>query len=177
MAKKVDFKESEIEKKKEAEVQQQEDLAGVQDIDLSATRKKRFRIDGDNNRMLELNTSDVGLLARLQETYPKLRELANKAHDDWPEDDEEGLEGESAEKTATLLKEIDKEMREAIDYIFDSNVSEVCAPDGTMFDPFGGRLRFDHIIDVISGLYENNLTSEVKKMTKNVNKHTSKYIN
>ena len=32
------------------------------DIDLSAIRKKRFRIDGDNNRFIELNTSDMNIL-------------------------------------------------------------------------------------------------------------------
>ena len=51
----------------------------VVDLDLSVIRKKRFRVDGDNNRILELNTSDVGIVSRLNEVYPKLQKLAQDA--------------------------------------------------------------------------------------------------
>ena len=185
MAKKMEFTDSETKKanKKvdesiELPTKEEEEVkdSDVQDIDLSVTRKKKFRIDGDNNRMLELNISDLNIIVRLKETYPKLQELSEKAANEWEDTDDEGIDGEGATKTVELLKSIDGEMRNLVDYIFDSNVSEVCAPDGSMFDPFNGRLRFDHIIEVLSGLYEENLESEVKKLTRNVQKHTSKYI-
>ena len=53
--------------------------SGVVDIELGSLRKQRFRINGDNNRILELNTSDMGIITRLSELYPKLQELADKA--------------------------------------------------------------------------------------------------
>ena len=70
---------------------------------------------------------------------------------------------------------IDMEMRQLVDEIFDSNVSEVCAPSGSMFDPFNGTFRYEHIIDVLSKLYKNNLNSEFKKMSARIRKKTSKY--
>ena len=33
----------------------------IQDLNLSAIKKKRFRINGDSNKILELNTSDLSI--------------------------------------------------------------------------------------------------------------------
>ena len=44
----------------------------IVDIDLSVTERKRFRIDGDNNRILYLNTSDMGMVTRLEEAENQL---------------------------------------------------------------------------------------------------------
>ena len=66
-------------------------------------------------------------------------------------------------------------MRQLIDYIFNSNVSEVCAPDGTMYDPIDGQFRFEHIINCLVALYENNIDLEVKQISNRVRKYTDKY--
>ena len=144
------------------------------DISLAVTNKKRIRIDGDDSRILEINTSDFGVVSRLRDLYPKLRELVGKAHE--LADDEE-LEDDEAEitKTANRFDDIDATMRGLIDEIFDSNVSEVCAPSGTMYDPFNGKFRFEYIIEVLMGLYEENIAKEYKLMEKRITKHTSKY--
>lgn len=142
------------------------------DIDLSPIRKKRFRINGDNDKILELNTSDVSIFNRLQDAYPKLEELASKATalGDDTDGDEDGIK-----KFTDTLKEIDTTMRESIDYIFDSNVSEVCAPFGSMYDPLNGKFRYEHIIETLAALYENNFDEEVRKIKNRVTKHTDKY--
>ena len=46
----------------------------VIDIKL-AVEKQKIRIDGDDNRIIELDTSDLSVLTRLNEYYPKLKEL------------------------------------------------------------------------------------------------------
>ena len=109
----------------------------IQDIDLSSLRKKRFRIDGDNNRIIELNTSDAGFLVRLNKLYPKMRSIG--------------------------------------DELFDSNVSEVCMPEGTSVDPINGEFRFEAIIRKLGKLYTDNFNAEFTKMKNNVSKHTAKY--
>lgn len=144
------------------------------DIDLSATRKKRFRIDGDSNRYLELNTSDMGIISRLNDLYPRLQKLSQEAAEKQFDKQETDNETALAKISRTLVR-IDTQMRQILDEIFDSNVSEVCAPSGSMFDPFNGEFRFEHIIDVLSKLYTNNLNDEFKKMSIKMKKHTSKY--
>ena len=141
------------------------------DIDLSVTRKKRFRIDGDDNRVIELNTSDMTILNRLDEADRQLRELADKANFELAD-----VEDENRDIVKELLA-TDKQMREIIDYLFDAPVSDVCAPDGSMYDPFNGKYRFEHIMEALFIQYENNIAEEIKKMRKNVQKHTSKYTN
>ena len=153
----------------------------IVDLSLDIIRKKRFRIDGDNNRILELNTSDLNILTRLKEAYPKLVNLADKAFRELPnvDDKAEDYDFMTDEATTTVietLKKADTEMRELIDYIFDSNVSEVCAPSGSMYDPINGAFRFEHIIGILSPLYESEVSSEMGKIATRVKKHTDKYV-
>ena len=144
------------------------------DISLAATRKKRFRIDGDNNRYLELDTSDMGIITRLDNLYPKLQKLAQDAA--IKQLDKEEADGEKAlTKISNALIKIDAQMRQIVDDIFQSDVSAKCAPSGTMFDPFNGEFRYEHIIDVVGSLYKENIKKEFKKMANNMSKRTAKY--
>jgi hypothetical protein len=145
----------------------------IVDIDLSTLRKKRFRIDGDNDRILELNTSDVGIISRLTEGEKKLNELMTKVYSASSSDDENSEL--DIDKMGTTIDEVDKEMREVIDMVFDSNVSEVCAPFGNMYDFINGGFRYETIINTLLQLYETNISKETAKMRKRIQQHTDKY--
>lgn len=150
------------------------------ELDLSLSKRKRFRIDGDDFRVLELNTSDLNLITRLRSAYPQLKDIAQNAFKDLPDaviEDEnyDFMEDEATSKLSEALQDADTKMRSLLDYIFDSNVSELCAPHGSMFDPINGKLRFEHIIDTLAPLYETDISTEMNKVTANVSKHTAKY--
>ena len=145
------------------------------DINLSATNKKRIRVDGDDNRILELNTSDMNILSRLRDGYPKLTALTSKMATIGEIEESEDIQ-KNIINTANFIDEVDKEMRDILDFIFDSNVSELCAPSGSMYDMFNGQYRFEIIIETLLKLYEDNINAEYKKMTKRVQKHTDKYV-
>lgn len=153
--------------------------SNVIDIEIKSLKKKRFRINGDDNSVLEINTSDMGIVTRLSELYPKLQELADKASmlgiDDEETDDEDVLRMR-VDKLGAQLKEIDTEMRDYIDKLFDANVSEVCAPYGTMFDVVDGQLRYDDVIDTISELLMDNISKEVSDFKKKMEKVAKKYV-
>lgn len=149
----------------------------VVDINLSAIQKKRFRINGDNSKILELNTSDLGIVTRMSSAYERLvkhMEEVGKILADLPEDDSELSNGKDTE-ILKQLDAIDAEMRKELDYIFDAPVSEVCGYGGSMYDPLNGMFRYEHIMDALSKLYENNLNSEFNAMRKRINTKTSKY--
>lgn len=137
------------------------------DLDLSALRKKRIRIDGDDSKIVELNTSDMGVMGRLQDAYNQLMNLANTYHLQAEEDDTDAI--------IQALAVTNEKMCELVDYIFDANVSEVCLNGGTMADPFNGQFRFEYIIEKFLALYDENFTQEFKAMSKKVRKHTDKY--
>ena len=144
------------------------------DIDLTPTRKKRFRVDGDNDRILELNVSDMGILDRFNDVYPKLIELAEQGGAAFDFDDEASTE-EQIEHLGNAIKDVDTKMRKLMDKLFNANVSEVCAPDGTMWDMFDGEFRFEHIIEALTPLYGSNISTEMDKVSKRIAKHTKKY--
>ena len=158
----------------ENEVVINNELDGVVDVDLSVIKKKKFRINGDNTKILELNVSDMGILSRLDEAYPKLMELQEKVAD-LADINEEADDREVLSTTASKLKEIDGSMRETLDFIFQSNVSEICGSEGSMYDPINGTFRYEHIISTLTKLYENNLNAEFKQMKDRIKKHTAKY--
>ena len=150
------------------------------DINLSETQRVRFRIDGDNDRILELNIADMGIVTRLRDGYPKLDELTSKIAsfediDEISEEDDEPATRKIVNKVGTAVEEIDKEMRDIMDGIFDANVSEVCAPDGTMYDLFNGKYRYEIILERLLPLYNENMDKEYKAISKRIQKHTDKY--
>lgn len=148
--------------------------------DISLSTKKSFRIDGDNSRIIYLDVSDMNILVRLEEVYPEIQKLAVEASNKVAEQKEAGEDEEDNSlfgDAPAILKEIDAQMREKLNYIFASDVADICEPTGNMYDPVNGEFRFEHIIDVLTGLYANNLTAEFKKMQERVKKHTAKYTN
>lgn len=140
----------------------------IQNIDLSIFNKKKFKINNDENRILELDTSDFTVIARLAEFYPKLEELQIKYQDI-------KLSNDNITESLEVFKQIDNEMRSLVDTIFDSNVCEVCVPSGTMYDLYLGQPRFEILITKLSKLYDDNLDKELKKLRTRTEKHTAKY--
>ena len=141
------------------------------DLSVDTIKKKRFRINGDPNAILELHTSDINIIPRLKEGYDRLMELShNVAELDIDTDTDEGFD-----QLAEELKKLDAEMRKELDKIFDAPVSEVCAPVGSIYDIKNGKFQFEYIIEALAPLYDNDFRSEFSKMRKNISSHTSKY--
>lgn len=145
-------------------------------INLSVIQKKKFTIDGDKNRVIELNISDFSVINRFNDAYPKLQKLASECSNMFSK----GITDDT--DTDTMIKIVsdnidnaDKEMRKLIDYIFDSNVSEVCYPTGCMYDLVNGEFVFEHIMNTLFSLFEQKVNEEVKKVEKRMKKHTDKY--
>jgi hypothetical protein len=149
------------------------------DLDLSVTRKKKLRFGKDDSRIVEVNTSDMNIIQRVNDAYPKLQELQAKSmkltEGIDTEDESEATTLKNMATMAERLTAVDAEMRELLDYMFGAPVSAAAAPDGSMYDPFNGSFRYEHIVAVMMGQYESNLQSEFKKMEKQLKKHTDKY--
>ena len=149
------------------------------DVDLAPIKKQRFRFNGDNNKILELNISDAGMLSRLEEAYPKLDELTSKVQEleeEVKDVDEDNVDDLKMSTLAQQIDTLDKGMREIVDNIFNAPVSQVlCGDDFTMFDPINGKFMYEHIIDLLSSKYEENIHKESQMMKDRLRKHTGKY--
>lgn len=138
----------------------------IVDLNIKGIEKTKIRINGRDDSILELNLSDINIVTRLQEGYAKLDKLFNYMKElDIKEDN-----------FSTSLHDIDTQMRDAIDYIFDAPVSEVCCRQGTMFDLTDGEYRFEHIVNTLLNLYGTNIANEFEQMKKRIKKHTDTYI-
>lgn len=148
----------------------------VVDIHIAGVSKQRFRIDGDDSKIIELNTSDVGIADRLADAYPKLMELQEKANKlKIDTGDGDGLDAVKLKESTSKLMSIDKEMRVQIDYIFDFPVNEVCASTGTMYDPIEGAFRYEIIVEALINLYEKNYANQMKKAKARAKANTQKF--
>ena len=152
--------------------QEEQDLMNkdVVDIEFKELQKKRFRLDRDNSRVIELNVSDISVLSRAEEFYPKLLKLVEDARVTIENGDAAG-----EDNTSTVLDQINNDMKGLINYIFDSEVADKACPSGTLFDPINGKFRFEYIMERLIGLYGENISKEFDLVQKRVNKHTSKY--
>lgn len=150
---------------KKAVVEKEKD-ADIVDIDFAVIKRTKFRLNGDNNCIIELNTADTNILSRLAPADLKLKALQNKVIKLTEREDTDNIESVGKE-----LKAIDDEMRELVDYIFDSDVSSKCAAHGSMYDMLDGMFRYEHIIERLMKLYEDNLSEEYKKFKSRINKY------
>ena len=144
------------------------------ELNLSETRKKRIRIDGDDNRIIELNTADMDLVKRLDRLSSRMEELSKKVVE--VKYDENLEEKDASAELEKMIGVLDTEMRDIIDDLFQSPVSAVCAQDGTMWDMFNGRYRYEIIIERLIGLYADNIEKETKKTMERIKRHTDKYL-
>ena len=157
----------------------------IVDIHIAGASRKKFRIDGDDSKILELNPSDLGIADRLADAYPKLKELEERARklkflSSKKDGDEDELDFSEEDMKAlkdgtTKFKEIDEEMRTLIDFIFDYGVSAICAESGTMYDPFNGVPRYEAIISSLSNVFESNLNREIRMVKARINQNTQKF--
>jgi hypothetical protein len=176
----VEVKEPELPAEKEeepldlpAEAEPEDD---IQDIEIKAIKKQRFRFNHDNSMILELNTSDMNIFTRLESSYRKLNAIMEdvaKLLSEIP--DEENFDEDNLSTVSDALKKLDDSMKKEVDYIFDAPVSSVLCRDGSMYDPLDGMFRYEHIIDVLADKYENHLSREFAKMRQNVDRRTNKY--
>lgn len=169
-----EVKEEVVEEPKKDEVVNEQPTEDIQTIDLSIFNKKKFSINGDPSKIIELDVGDLNVLTRLQEQTPILDKLNDRVTK--VKDKIKGLsDREILEVTANELKEIDSGMRKAIDTIFDAEVSKICVPSGSMYDPVAGGFKYEHLINTLVALYDKNISQEMKKIQNRLSKHTNKY--
>lgn len=140
----------------------------VVNLEIPEVERASVWVNGDCTKVLKLNLSDMGVITRLQDAYPKLDELVEevqKLHADDISDDE----------IVSTFKRINQQMKDLVDGIFDFPVSDIMCDGGSMYDPINGQLRFEYIIDKLSNLYTSTLKEEWKRTQKKMEVHTAKY--
>ena len=146
----------------------------VRDIEFKELQKKRFRLDRDDNRVIELNTSDMSVVSRAEEIYPRALKFVEEARQTVMEKNG-GVDGMDNTTAMEVLNDINEKMKGLINYVFDSDVADKACPSGTLFDPINGKFRFEHILEKLISLYGSDLSRELSLIQQRTAKHTAKY--
>lgn len=144
----------------------------VLDIDLPISRTK-CQFGNDDNRVVYVDLSDFNLISRLNEAYPKLKALAERVAELGQIEPAEG--NDIVKAMGDKFTEIDAEMRELVNYIFDANVSDAAMPSGNMYNLYNGDYAFEIIIRAMLAKCTEGYQTEFEKLKKKIGRHTDKY--
>nr|DAM48011.1 MAG TPA: hypothetical protein [Caudoviricetes sp.] len=121
---------------------------------------KRLAINGDENRIITINPTDIAVIKRYNEVIPQLDELSEK-YKEIPQ-----------EKTVEAISELDKKAREFIDYIIGSPVSETVFGTANCLSYAGGQTIFENFLTAYMNYMTPAIKSEYEKSKKRIEKYT-----
>lgn len=143
----------------------------MNNLNFGLPKRKKFSIDGDESRVIELDTGDTGIMARwgaVQEwignAAAELDALSDVEHNE-----------EQALLASKRFAEIDAGAREKLNFLFDTDVCTPIAGNGALIRLVNGDPLFVLIVDTLLPLYEADIKIEYEKSRKRIAKHTAKY--
>lgn len=121
---------------------------------------KRLAINGDENRIITINPTDIAVIKRYNEVIPQLDELSEK-YKEIPQ-----------EKTVEAISELNKKAREFIDYIIGSPVSETVFGTANCLSYAGGQTIFENFLTAYMNYMTPAIKSEYEKSKNRIEKYT-----
>ena len=117
---------------------------------------KRLAINGDENRVIVVNPTDVGIVARYREKLPEIKKLS--------------AETENFEEIPHIL---DKKVREFVDYIIGLPVSETVFGKTNCISMAGGQTIFENFLTAYMEYMKPEIKAEYERSKKRVEKYTA----
>ncbi|MDE6500471.1 MAG: hypothetical protein K2L10_00060 [Ruminococcus sp.] len=116
---------------------------------------KRLVINGDENRVIVVNPTDVGIVARYKEKLPEIEKLS--------------AENGNSEEIPDIL---DKKVREFVDYIIGSPVSETVFGKTNCLSMAGGQTIFENFLTAYMEYMKPEIKAEYERSKSRVEKYT-----
>ncbi len=116
---------------------------------------KRLAINGDENRIIVVNPTDVGIVARYKEKLPEIERLS--------------AENGNSEEIPDIL---DKKVREFVDYIIGSPVSETVFGKTNCLSMAGGQTIFENFLTAYMEYMKPEIKAEYERSKSRVEKYT-----
>ena len=131
---------------------------------------KEFSINGDENRVIRFNPSDLAIIKRLEEAKNKISE--SMAIKDDIELDNEGKPVDSLENYSKVISHIDNVIKEQINYIFDSDVANVVFANQSPLANIKGKPLYERFMESVMPEIKKAVEEEAKESRKRVAKYT-----
>ena len=126
-------------------------------------------INNDENRVIRVDLSDFGMIERLNESYKKIDEFQKKHKDIKIKAD--GSAEDALNESAEILKAFSALVREQIDYILDSKVSDVVFGNKNPLSTVKGVPLYERFLNALKPYIEKIAKREKQESDKRVQKY------
>ena len=125
---------------------------------------KEYCFADDENAIVRINLRDINLLTRMKEGKATLTKYADTLSQ---------AENKSEDKVIDELLELDKKVKETLDYIFNTNISEIAFGTASSIMIIEGEPRFLTLINAIMPEVEKEIEIQQKEADKKINNYVS----
>lgn len=145
-------------------------------ISFGGAKLTEFYVDDDPARVIKLNLTDMGVIARLDDCNASINDIQARFERLSAMSDGDGMIDKMSE-IAHEIKEAEAEMRGVINKIFGTDVcTPACGENSSVFDiSANGTLMYENILTVLGEIYGDAMKAAVKRREAHVKKHTAKY--
>lgn len=126
-------------------------------------------INNDENRVIKVDLSDFGMIERLNESYKKIDEFQNSHKDIKINPD--GTAADKLNESAEILKAFNTLVREQIDYILDSKVSDIVFGNKNPLSTVKGVPLYERFLNALKPYIEKIAKREKEESDKRVQKY------
>lgn len=127
---------------------------------------KEFNINGDPNRVIRFNPTDISIIERAQKVKKEIGEEVKRL---------DKLEINDDEAVAKAVEEVNKIIKEKINYIFGSDVSETVFGVQSPLASANGITLVERFIAAAIPVIQKEIEDEDKKSKARMSKYTERY--
>lgn len=128
---------------------------------------------GDKIGMFYFHPSDIGIIDRWNKVANNFDNITAPLEN--VNINPDGATDEKNEAEQAALKEAEKRLYDACDYLFDGNMSEAFFGKMNPFSPVNGRFYCENALSAVSAFISRQFDREVAKVNNRVNKYTHGY--
>jgi hypothetical protein len=131
---------------------------------------KEFTINGDANKVIRFNPSDFSIIERIKVAYDAIDKAT--AIDKDIELKADGTPLEELGKAAEIVKGINNTIKNQIDYIFNSPISDMAFGKQSPLSMVGGQPLYVGFLNVIIPVVEKEVKAQQIASKKRISKYT-----
>lgn len=142
-------------------------------IDDGSQRIPIENMNGDEIGVFYFHPTDVGIIERYNETMSKFDEIVAPLEE--ININADGTADANDEAAAKALKEAEKRLYEACDYIFGGNMSEAFFGKMHPFSPVGGLFYCESALNKVGAFISEQFEQETTKINSRLKQYVGKY--
>ncbi len=131
---------------------------------------REYDINGDPNRIIKVDTADYGLIERFEEAERRIKAQLDKYKGIKIKPD--GSAEMSDEAACKAVAQLSKTIKEAINYIFDYEVSSVVFGNRSPLSTRKGVPLYERFMNAMMPIIQADIEAEAKESNKRIQKYT-----